>query len=100
MRKAVFLTIETGVEDMVRDGCQSGGQGCAALGPGDPRDLAQKQWSVISNCPSGRILAFPFCGYPQRIQPPDSCAETRAQPHPRETTNAERPCRQNNSQQN
>jgi acetyltransferase-like isoleucine patch superfamily enzyme len=33
-------------------------------------------------------------------QRPDSCAETRVQPHPRETTNAKRPCRQDNSWQN
>ena len=71
---ASFLTIETGVEGMVRDGCQSGGRGRASLGPGHPRDLAQKQQSVISNCGSGRILTFPLCGYihgiPARIRAP------------------------------
>ena len=57
------LTIETGVEAMVRDACQLEGRGHPGSGLGHPWDLAQRQRLVIASCRSGRILAFPRYGY-------------------------------------
>src|ERR1700683_301051 len=90
MSKALFLTIETGVEAMVRDGCQPGGRGRPSLGLAIPA-IWFKSTSLVGHFElllwPGPSLSALWLHSPNHS--PDSCGKTIAQAHPREITNAE-----------